>query len=282
MGRNDTPAGTPDSSDTAEAETAVNKSGFPFQLAVEKTIQRTAPSHGWSVLPHEHPWYEARRQEDAFIDIIIEKEGIRGIVECKRNFESQWIFLIPDDKEIKATARLAFGLVYKKGDRHASTSVSFDEFALQPILPEAEFCVIRNPQKNRDEQMLERISAQLVRSTQAVGKQAMETERHSGNSEHLYLPIIVTNAALTVCRFDASKVSLSSGALPNDAQFKNEEAVYFRRSLGPAKSGEALRQIQPASERTVLVARAEYLARLLLDVRVIGRGPLQRFEEQYG
>lgn len=280
MGRREEPK-TPEEID-ADRRTAIDKSGFPFQVAVERRIQDTATSHGWSVLPHEHPWYDARTGQDAFIDILIEKAGIRGIIECKRSIEVEWSFLVPRDKRTVGTARLACGLVCSIGPRHASKAIHYEEIALQPVLPEAEFCAVNaaaGQKQPRDEQMLERIAAPVARAAYAVAEQAMETERHGGKSEHIYLPIVVTNARLSLCNFDPSQVSLSSGVLPRHEKVDDVNAVYFRRSIGSAKTG-PLRQIQQASERTVLVVRAEYLEELLPGVFVSGIGPMKRFEDQ--
>ena len=68
--------------------------------------------------------------------------------------------------------------------------------------------------------------------------------------------------------------------MPDNASFHSVDAIYFRRTLA-APVQKRLSEIQPASERTILIVRAEALAMTLMRLRLAGKTPLQMFEESH-
>ena len=81
-----------------------------------------------------------------------------------------------------------------------------------------------------------------------------------------YVPVIVTNAELAVCSFDARSISLETGEVGEPA-LRPVECVRFRKSFSlvePAHSGRrGLDALAQDSERTVFVVRATSLVQFL-------------------
>ena len=68
---------------------AVDRSGFPFQLAVERELRRLGPTFSWDVTATEVPVGED------FADIVVSKWNMLAVIECKRVDEGEWHFLVP-------------------------------------------------------------------------------------------------------------------------------------------------------------------------------------------
>src|SRR5690348_14187757 len=68
---------------------AVDRSGFPFQLAVLRELRKLGQKHSWPVVATEVP------VGDKFADIVLQRRGLLGVVECKRVEEEKWHFLVP-------------------------------------------------------------------------------------------------------------------------------------------------------------------------------------------
>src|SRR5262245_38702945 len=73
-----------------------NASGFLFQLRVAQLVDSTYGRHGWRVLVSEHPWKDTDVGDEGFIDLVIFRDSIRLVVECKRAAEGAWVFLVPE------------------------------------------------------------------------------------------------------------------------------------------------------------------------------------------
>lgn len=77
----------------------INRSGFPFQLAVEHEIRVTESKHHWDVASREHPW--TNEGQTGFIDLVLQYNEIRTarlVIECKRikaedARQLKWVFL---------------------------------------------------------------------------------------------------------------------------------------------------------------------------------------------
>src|SRR5882672_6196767 len=67
---------------------AVDKSGFPFQLAVERELRALGRRFQWEV-SREVPI------GDRFADIVLRRPNLLAVVECKRVDGEHWHFLVP-------------------------------------------------------------------------------------------------------------------------------------------------------------------------------------------
>src|SRR5438105_14759328 len=71
----------------------VNKSGFPFQIAVANYIKTLETEQKWHVVYAEHSWKNA--DDGGFIDLVIQNKTKSQVlvVECKRDSNDMpWIF----------------------------------------------------------------------------------------------------------------------------------------------------------------------------------------------
>ena len=64
-----------------------NRSGFPFQLAVEREIQAIPDPERWRRVIREVPY------SDGFIDLVAQRGKKLAVLECKRANEHGRIFL---------------------------------------------------------------------------------------------------------------------------------------------------------------------------------------------
>jgi hypothetical protein len=132
---------------------------------------------------------------------------------------------------------------------------------------------------------LEHLAKGLLQATEGLVAEeialAKSIRAGDGRQGPLYLrlfifPVIVTNAKIAVCRFNAERVRLDSGVLlPDDAEIFEAPMVRFRKSLVTEFPEGVFYTLEAANrkrERTVLIVNAEYLTKLLKDWKV-GRMP---------
>jgi hypothetical protein len=275
----------PDESDDNEKRELLkllNDSGFPFQMAVTQTIQKSSREHHWKVVTEEHPWKHAQSHRSGFVDQIIRHEQdnvFRALLECKRQIDgARWVFLKnrsqPDDH-----ARLSVFWTIPLG--RLQTGQGWIDFDFNPLSPESSSCVIFGDSDKRA--MFEHIADVLLPATEAVGLEEAEVDPCSPNSSResrCYLPIVVTNAALHIASFDPGDLDLKSGRLPSGAcEFKEVPCVRFRKSLGThvtlhrqvkvdGRQHEPLAQVNLLNERTILVLNADCLRACLKELRI--------------
>lgn len=84
----------------------VNRSGFPFQLKVERDIEAAQQIllHRWSVASREHAWADDEGNT-GYIDIVLKHQEFSTfrLLECKRvkaddARQLQWLFLVEEAK----------------------------------------------------------------------------------------------------------------------------------------------------------------------------------------
>ena len=250
-------------SNDADLLNLVNASGFLFQLKIEQEISATFSSHGKSVLAHEHKWVDLDSGKEGFIDLLV-TAGTNGkiAIECKRVRDAEWVFLVPQDSQATKSARILWTRRFT--DKHQGAA--WDEFGFDPESLEAEFCIVRGHGENQ-QPMLERISAILIRSIEALANEELGFERPVGRSGlRFYFPAIITSATLHICRVKASDIELMSGDLQS-ATFEEVPFVRFTKSLPssltssrpPSNVSEAARE----SLRTVFIVNAAHLGQFL-------------------
>jgi len=76
-----------------------------------------------------------------------------------------------------------------------------DAIAFNPPAPESSYCLFETQDEKNP--TIERIADTLLPSVEAVGKQWFTFRHVSIGTRRLFLPVIVTNATLYTCTFDA-------------------------------------------------------------------------------
>lgn len=243
----------------------VNRSGFPFQLAVERAIRDAEREHQWSVFAHEYAW-ESPEGGSGFLDLLL-RCGIGYLLcECKRS-SAPWVFLIPEeDANSTAIVRCVASSILQDGIRRGVVH----DFYASPGSYEAEFCVLGGDKRG---ELLEHTARGLVEAQESIAaswdEAAVQRLRSGeGGSVFLYLPLIITSAQLHVCRFDPSETSLETGKIPDTSTFEEVPWIRFKKTLTTSDYSidpESLDQTS-SGERTVWVVRASELVAFLKEM----------------
>jgi hypothetical protein len=247
-------------------EEQVNRSGFPFQLAVEQTVRSSVREHSWEVAATELPW------ESGFIDLVLKNGRMFFVIECKRAEESTWVFLVrtgqqPTERfrmpwwngrapEIPPLERLGLN----------TTKAFCDQFFFGPASLESGYCVV--PKGKGPITSFEPLAQELVLSAQGLAEQE-DVDR--GDDFACYAPMIVTNARLVTCEMDPGLVSLETGKL-GSASWSDQAVVRFQKTLTRASSNDYetdavdLHTWQTERNRSVLIVRANALLEVLKGI----------------
>jgi hypothetical protein len=244
----------------------VNASGFLLQLAVEHHIAAHQGRYEWKILSREHPWRDAESQEEGFIDLVVGLGSYRLVIECKRSQNADWVFLVQARDE-PAAARIRSRWVHK--EKLAEHTSGWHDFNWLPVSFESEFCVVRGTGE-ASRPMLERHAAALLSSLDALAIEELGLTAQHDNHLRIYVPVIVTTARLSVCRFQIRDISLHDGKI-QEAEFENVPIIRFRKSLSTIVNGEFspedLGSANRHKERTVLVINASSLTDVLVDLK---------------
>ncbi|MDQ2921165.1 MAG: hypothetical protein M3R52_06110 [Acidobacteriota bacterium] len=210
----------------------VNSSGFPFQLRIADQIRRPDDSSArWDLVAQEHPWRAIEEGRDGFIDIIIRNsENDRMVLECKRTRDADWVFLLPENGVSNSGPHARMLYVSKSGPSADQLRSGWHNFYAQPESTISEFCIVRGSGE-RHKPMLENLCDVLLNSIECLAQEesAIAIERKV-DLNCLYVPVIVTNANLQVCRFKLGSVSLEDGEIP-DGDFESVPYIRFFKSL---------------------------------------------------
>jgi len=138
-------------------------------------------------------------------------------------------------------------------------------FRFDPPSLESTFCVVRG-QGEKDTPLLERLSSSLLRSTESLANEELKLTKQE-RKIRIYLPVIVTNAALYAGRFNILDVNLDTGRLAK-SDFKEIPFILFRKNLSSTVKSESpfttkLNEINQQNERTVLIINAQELTKIL-------------------
>jgi hypothetical protein len=268
--------------DDKKLSDAVNRSGFPLQIALQRLVERTRSDHEWKVIFSEHYWINPPDKCSGFIDLILENG--RGdtvfVVECKRVVNCSWIFLIDDMKQTER--RHAKGWVTEYADGSFSR-FGFEELQVEPVTRQAQYCVV-DGQTPKERPMLERIASILVSSTEGFASEEMPRVSNAKNGVlRVYLSVIVTTAKLRVCAFDSELISLSTGEI-DGAKYREVPFLRFRKQLGSHREipnreipkmhlSAGYREIAAAKESTVFIVNSESFSEFLRRLEVVALGP---------
>jgi hypothetical protein len=249
----------------------VNSSGFPLQIGIEHFVEKTSKDHGWKVLYREHSWNNPNSNNSGFIDLVLADEFGTSImvVECKRVQNTNWIFLLPSERQ--------------KRRRHARAWVSrsngdnikfFDwtDITPDPYSPESMFCVVPGQDK-KSRPMLERIAAELIEATEALAFEDLHLFSKKPEFVKIYLNIIITTADLSLCSFDPHDISISDGMIEK-AEFESIPFLRFRKSLSTKSVSELNLEemnsynLTKAKENTVFVVNSKHLEDFLNEIEI--------------
>jgi hypothetical protein len=243
----------------------VNASGFLFQLAVAHQIESTFGEHGWDLVSQEHPWRDSGAGTEGYIDLLLSHGGMRMVIECKRRREATWFFIVPSGHtREQSQARLGWAI-----SRHGEAPrTGWFDCSLSPASPQSEFCLTRGTGED-DGNFLERICGRLLSSVDCVTTEELSIV--PSGPVAVYVPVIITNADLKICKIDPSTISLAKGTASNP-EFETVPIVRFRKSLTTSLTANAKpRSFQESSqdkERTVLVVNAGSLSTTLANWKI--------------
>lgn len=258
---------------------AVNRSGFPLQIALQSLVERTRSHHECRVIFSEHFWLNPRDGRSGFIDLILEDgpEETVFVVECKRVVNCSWIFLIDDMKQMERRHAKAWVTEIREPPRFG-----FQEVQPAPMTPESQYCVV-DGQDPKDRPMLERLASILVSSTEGFAREEHQEMARVGRDMRIYFSVIVTTAKLIVCEFDPQSIPLSTAEITN-AAYKEVPFLRFRKQLGShheipiitardgARHGARHRAIAAAKESTVFIVNSECFSKFLQHFKVEALG----------
>lgn len=240
----------------------VNSSGFPLQIGLQHQIEANEHLHGWKFLSKEHPWRNDETNNSGFIDLILEFNYQRLVIECKRVRDTQWIFLNPLKSQHHARV---WRTVVK------NSVIEQHDWWTAPVNPsssESEFCVVPG-QDNNSKPMLERTASELIDATETIAKEELILNQKGNAFLGVYYSAIVTTAALHVCKFNPQDISLENGEIVKP-EFEVVPFIRFRKSLSTKLPLDdritSLKEVVRAQDRTVFVVTASKIIDFLKDL----------------
>jgi hypothetical protein len=245
----------------------LNASGFAFQLAVETAVRSTSMSEPWSVSGREYPW--TTNNGHGYIDLVLSRNDVHLVIECKRSRDAIWMFLMPDKKQLERShARIRWTNTVP----HRRDLADWGDIQVYPQSPEADFCVVRGRGEN-DSPLLERIASSVANAAESLSADLLKLDKGSKRVT-LVIPVLVTTASLMLSRFDPSDVDLKSGEVAN-ASFTTVPHLRFRKSLALTSAPDEydptkLRDLSAASERTVFVVGGLHFTDWLKEFEIRG------------
>jgi hypothetical protein len=253
----------------------VNASGFAFQLAVEEAILASgaARKHEWNVTSREHGWNDGGIPR--FIDLVLTKGQLHLPVECKRPRGADWIFLVADRPQGRtAKPHQRFRTHYLRNQESAEGRIAtggLADFHQEHPSWESSFCTVRGSSE-KDSPMLDRLCAELTRSSDALAGQQLDVDGGRNSHGHIELrsgawivaPVIVTTAKSHVCRFDPAVVPLATGLVPEGAaKWSEVPRVVYRKNFDAPSALErefaSVGALERDAQRSVTIVTATHL-----------------------
>lgn len=245
---------------------AVDRSGFPFQLAVERDLRSLGQRHGWHVIATEVPL------GNTFAYIVLRRENCLAAVECKRVDGERWQFLVPTG----ASNNVVRCRVEWHNPRAPSPIIQvphshFKVFCAECTMCEGSYeagiCVLP---KTKADHSLEALSRGLLSTTNELAD--LDGLKYDGVPTYV-IPVVVTNAELSVCEYDTTSLDIAAGRL-GKVSFRPVDFLRFRKTLVHGPSNDYMWR-EPVSleawtsdrERTVFVVSPRGLDRFLSGFR---------------
>jgi hypothetical protein len=247
-----------------QAASIANSSGFPLQIRIANIAESTKV---WGVFLEEHPWKSDVTGSEGFIDLVLIKNRVAMVIECKRVRETKWVFLIPNSPNPEPSQHYRarpWESLYSDGKW---SKFGWSNQEALPSSYESQFCAIPGTGQGR-KTLLERTSAELIEATEALALQENEHVTGGHLSHRIYIPIIVTTAELVISSFEPGSISLRDGCLPQDSDFENVPFVRFSKTLttqyGISHRGN-IQDTHELAKRTVFIVNAENFEQFLVD-----------------
>src|SRR3569833_2647758 len=120
------------------------------------------------------------------------------VVECKRVKDTSWIFLVEGLEP--GLRRHALCFVFEKSGEEIK-NFHWKDSVVDPWTVESQFCVITGSD-SRSPSLIERVSAELVSSTEGLASEEKRLSQKKQKKQKLYINVIVTTATLQVGRGD--------------------------------------------------------------------------------
>ncbi len=247
----------------------VDKSGFPFQLAVDRELRTLGQRHSWAVVP-EVPI------GDRFADIVLRRPNLLAVVECKRVDGEHWQFLVPkgsSSNRVRCRVEWHNPRAVKPpalmGSLLRLSKIFCSECTMSEGSYEASICVL--PKKNA-QTSLETLSRDILGTTHTLGE--LFGLQFDATPTYL-IPVIATNAELSICEYDPASLDINTGHL-GGVEFKPADFVRFRKTLVSRRSNDyvwqrgSLEDWAADRERTVFVVSPGGLDRFLSGFRAFG------------
>jgi hypothetical protein len=219
----------------------------------------------------EHSWKNSEDGREGFIDLVLQDaQGTMSLaVECKRRKDAQWIFLMPDPKQMQRRHVKAW-VTWSGSD--SPKYFGWRDVTADPRTPQSQFRIVRG-EDSKAKPMLEAIGSELVSATEAFAGEERPALYTSRENLRVYFSVIVTTAKLYTCEFDPASIPLSTGAIPN-GRTTEVAAVRFRKQLAVRMSERDLahhqrpHDVSLAKEHTVFVVNAERFIEFLNELEI--------------
>lgn len=250
---------------------AVNRTGYPLQIALGHEVDSRAGVHGWRVLYREHSWKNGSDDREGFIDLVLEHQVMQIVlvVECKRVRDGDWVFLPQNGDAGPRRAAGACRVEHPPGS--PSLGIDWVNCPVDPRSPEAAFCVM--PRDSCDPNV-DSLASELVSATEALAYEELPyLLARRRPLRRLYYPLIATTARLSVCSFDPADIALDTGVLPPSSMREEFAFVRYTKQLStrgaplPAdlRPGTEPEHLASAKARTVFIVVADQLDRFLTE-----------------
>ena len=248
----------------------VNSSGFAFQIRIEEEILKEP--NRWQLAGREHRWQDESGQS-GYIDLLVNFFGrLRVLIECKKQKDKNWIFLKTKSSQQKDGCSLLWSKKYKPINQmpFLADFAAWDIFSFSPTSYVSAFCTMQG-QGDNTRTLLEKTASELTHAAECLAKEELAFSAiKEFPHEKIYMPVIVTNATLTVCSFAPNNVNISTGELSlENAEFETVPFIRFQKGLETSILGTniqlgrqqdlELRDINAEKERTVFVVNSENL-----------------------
>lgn len=241
----------------------VNGQGFLFQMRVAEEIKYITIDR--CPIITEHRWVDIDTKLEGFIDIIVIIGYTNFVFECKRVKEGNWIFLVPEVRPSNGGDAYLFWMLQREKGKYIKEN---DLVRTNYEAYYSAYSIMRGQDNNS--LPLEKWSGNLLRSVEALIVETSALKAYSPPDwPYLFIPIIVTNAHLLICKYQISNINLETGTLPDVQEFEEVPFVQFRKSLSTTfrsekKVADNLSEAGELSQRSVFVVNISGLRDFLV------------------
>ncbi len=203
----------------------VNRSGYPFQDAVESVLCDLSVKRRYRVVCSEHYWADPPRNRAGYIDMIFNQEisSTRFIIECKRINEGKWIFTLPNEP----MQRKIFRVLQSESRPDGSKRSTWFQVPIDPESYISPNCIMSYKGKKDNLEKDTRTMTEYADNLLASAEAFMESDEDDKDDIRKYVPLLITNAELITCRYESKDIQLNRGEI---GDHKVETVPYIRYS----------------------------------------------------